>query len=255
MLKKIVGLFIFLFLGLFLKPGLVNAETMTCSETSFDSSRNLQICLGGFTNANEINKVSFSASCTGSGAGIVNGTTVQCSFSQQDANLSGISAVPDNSNPGTYYGCFTLPTINPEVKSARLTFIDGSSSCTLNADTSTNASGDVFPGQNSGPGITPTCVVNGGGTGINTAVGCIPIDNQSDLIGFFLRWAIGIGGGIAFLLILFAGFQIMTSRGDPNRLKAGQELMTSAIAGLLLLIFSVIILRIIGVDILQIKGL
>lgn len=91
-------------------------------------------------------------------------------------------------------------------------------------------------------------------TGINTAIGCIPITDQNALIGFFLKWALGIGGGIAFLLIIFAGFQIMTSRGDPNRLKAGQELMTSAIAGILLLIFSLVILRIIGVDLLKIPG-
>ena len=92
----------------------------------------------------------------------------------------------------------------------------------------------------------------GGNIGIDTAIGCIPIDSTNALIGFILRFAVGIGGGIAFLLILVAGFQIMTSRGDPNRLKAGQELMTSAIAGLLLLIFSLVILRIIGFDILGI---
>lgn len=92
------------------------------------------------------------------------------------------------------------------------------------------------------------------GNGINTAIGCIPIDSPNALIGFILRWAIGIGGGIAFLLMLAAGFQIMTSRGDPNQLKAGQELMTSAIAGLLLLIFSIVILRIIGFDILNIQN-
>lgn len=115
--------------------------------------------------------------------------------------------------------------------------------------------GDCNPNLNSGITCTPT----GGGTGISTAIGCIPIANatgdngQNLLIGFILKWAIGIGGGIAFLLILAAGFQIMTSRGDPNQLKAGQELMTSAIAGLLLLVFSIIILRIIGFDILQIK--
>src|SRR5579859_3330555 len=93
-----------------------------------------------------------------------------------------------------------------------------------------------------------------GGNGINTAIGCIPINNSNALIGFFLRWGIGIGGGIAFLLLLVAGFQIMTSRGDPNKLKAGQELMTSAISGLLLLIFSLVILRIIGFDILNIAA-
>jgi hypothetical protein len=99
----------------------------------------------------------------------------------------------------------------------------------------------------------PTCSVNGK-EGIDTAIGCIPIEDSNALIGFILKWAIGVGGGIAFLLIVLAGFQIMTSAGNPDRLKAGQELMTSAIAGLILLIFSVFILRIIGVDILGLPG-
>lgn len=92
------------------------------------------------------------------------------------------------------------------------------------------------------------------GKGIDTAIGCIPIGNSSELIGFILRWAIGIGGGIAFLLMVYAGFIIMTSTGNPERLKGGQELLTSALAGLIMLIFSVFILRIIGIDILQIPG-
>ena len=102
----------------------------------------------------------------------------------------------------------------------------------------------------SGPLGSGTCSENE----IDTAIGCIPINDTNALIGFILKWAIGIGGGIAFSLILFAGFQIMTSSGNPEKLKAGQELMTSAIAGLILLIFSVFILKIIGVDILQLPG-
>ena len=87
-----------------------------------------------------------------------------------------------------------------------------------------------------------------------TAIGCIPISNTDKLIGFILRWAIGIGGGIAFILIIIAGFQIMTSSGNPERIKAGQELLTSAITGIILLIFSVFILEIVGVRILGIPG-
>jgi hypothetical protein len=96
----------------------------------------------------------------------------------------------------------------------------------------------------------PTCDY---GKGINTAIGCIPIlgaNGQADFLSFILRWAVGIGGGIAFLLILYGGFMVMSSSGDPERLKAGQELITSALAGLILLIFSVFILKFIGVDIL-----
>jgi hypothetical protein len=109
--------------------------------------------------------------------------------------------------------------------------------------------------------ITPTAsqttqqnedITCNGDKGINTAIGCIPINDTNAFISFILGWAIGIGGGIAFLLILYAGFMIMTASGNPERLKAGQELMTSAIAGVIMLIFSVFILRLIGVNILGI---
>jgi hypothetical protein len=93
------------------------------------------------------------------------------------------------------------------------------------------------------------------GNCIETAIGCIPVlGGQEEFLGFILRWAIGIAGGIAFLLIVYAGFMIMSSQGNPERLKAGQELLTSAISGLVLLVLSVFILNIIGVKILQIPG-
>jgi hypothetical protein len=90
-----------------------------------------------------------------------------------------------------------------------------------------------------------------GETGISTAIGCIhALGDQNTFLSDLLKWATGIGGGIAFVLMLYAGFMIMTASGNPERLKAGQELLTSAIAGLILLIFSVFILKFIGIDIL-----
>jgi hypothetical protein len=96
---------------------------------------------------------------------------------------------------------------------------------------------------------------NCGETEIDTAIGCIPVlgnDGGAEFTEFVLGWAIGVGGGIAFLLILYAGFMLMTSTGNPERIKAGQELLTSAISGLILLIFSVFILNFIGINILGI---
>lgn len=92
------------------------------------------------------------------------------------------------------------------------------------------------------------------GNGINTAIGCIPVKTTGDFMGWILGWAVGVGGGIAFLLIIYASFMVMTSQNNPERLKAGQELLTSAISGLILLIFSVFILRFIGVDILKLDN-
>ncbi|MBI2405617.1 hypothetical protein HYV21_00995 [Candidatus Microgenomates bacterium] len=105
------------------------------------------------------------------------------------------------------------------------------------------------------PGRGPQITACPNGTrGIYTAFGCIPVENTTEFVKWFLGWAIGIGGGIAFLLILWSGFQIMTSAGNPERLKAGREQLTAAIGGLLFLIFSVFLLRLIGVDILQLPG-
>lgn len=92
-----------------------------------------------------------------------------------------------------------------------------------------------------------------GDRGIDSAIGCIPVFSGSDLTplaAYIIRWGVGIGGGIAFLLILYAGFQIITSQGVPEKIKAGRELITAALSGLLLIIFAVFILEFIGVDIL-----
>jgi len=86
---------------------------------------------------------------------------------------------------------------------------------------------------------------------LNTAIGCIPI-NATDIASFFLSWGLGIGGGLAFLTILYAGFTIATSTGDPNRLQSGKDLLLAGIGGLLLLIFSIFILRFLGISVLGI---
>ena len=86
-----------------------------------------------------------------------------------------------------------------------------------------------------------------------TAIGCIAAD-PNDLLGGIIKLGMGVAGGIAFLLILFGGLQIMTSAGNPEQLNAGRELVSSAIIGLILIIFSIFILRFIGVNIIGIPG-
>lgn len=104
----------------------------------------------------------------------------------------------------------------------------------------------------------PTCdFYTGDGnyiTGIRTAIGCIPVENTQELTKFLLSVGLGISGGIALLLIVYAGFLIMTSQGNPQRLQAGKELLTAALSGLLLVVFSATLLRLIGVNILRIPG-
>ena len=94
---------------------------------------------------------------------------------------------------------------------------------------------------------------------VNTAIGCIStsVDTASGNSFFvsILRIAIGLGGGLALLLMLYGVFIVTTSAGIPDKLKEGKEVITSAISGLLFIILSVFLLRLIGVSILGIPGL
>lgn len=97
--------------------------------------------------------------------------------------------------------------------------------------------------------------------GVWTAIGCVgrgsgadPSGKLNAFIRTFLGIGTGVGGGIAFLLILFSGFQRIMSAGNPEKLHEAKDLMTAAISGLLLIIFSIFLLRLIGVEILQIPG-
>ncbi len=88
---------------------------------------------------------------------------------------------------------------------------------------------------------------------VSTALGDIgtkPEDFITSIFGYLL----GISGGIALLLIIIAGYKLMASQGDAEKVKEARESLTSAIVGLLFIIFSLVILQIIGVDILKIPG-
>jgi len=88
---------------------------------------------------------------------------------------------------------------------------------------------------------------------IATDIGCIP----TDPIGFVSKtYGIGLGliGGIALLFIIFGGYIILTSAGDPAKLSSGKSFIYYAIAGLLLAIFGYVFIQVIAVDILRIPG-
>lgn len=94
--------------------------------------------------------------------------------------------------------------------------------------------------------------------GINTALGCIKISGSNagnDLVKTILQIATGLGGGIALLLILYGVFIITTSAGIPDKLKAGSEIITSAVIGLIFILLSVFLVHLIGINILGIPGL
>lgn len=104
----------------------------------------------------------------------------------------------------------------------------------------------------SDPGACNGCMADG--NHVWTAIGCVSVADPSSFLTDMLKMGMGIAGGIAFLLILFGGLQILTSAGNPEQLNAGRELVSAAITGLLLVVFSIFLLQFMGVSILGIPG-
>lgn len=94
---------------------------------------------------------------------------------------------------------------------------------------------------------------NGKCTGVMTAIGIIDTE-PSAFVKKIFSVVLGMAGGIALILIMLSGYKFMMSRGNPEAVKSASEGLTSAIIGLLFIIFSFVILQIVGVDILQIPG-
>lgn len=90
--------------------------------------------------------------------------------------------------------------------------------------------------------------------GVWTALGCFESSFSEFLTKNLLGWGIGLAGMISLLCVVYAAIKLQLSRGNPEKIKSTQEMLTSCIVGLLLIIFAVLILRVIGVDILRIPG-
>lgn len=73
--------------------------------------------------------------------------------------------------------------------------------------------------------------------------------NPADFVQQIFNLAIGIAGGITFLLIVSGALKILTSAGNPEAVSQGKEIVTSAIIGLLFIIFSTFILRLLGITV------
>jgi len=107
-------------------------------------------------------------------------------------------------------------------------------------------------GNGNGGPIISTCT-GSYGDGAITGLGCIPTSPE-DLAKWLLSNALVMGGGIAVLLSFFGGISIILAGGDPEKINQGKQIITSALSGLLFIVFSIFLLRFIGVDILQLPG-
>ena len=110
---------------------------------------------------------------------------------------------------------------------------------------------DLNKGSSTSSSTSPLCGENN--KGVKTAIGCLMAGDPKQLISQLLGWGVSVGGGIAFLMIVFAGFQMTTAGGDPKKVQAAKELLVSALSGLVIIVLSVVLLNFIGVSVLGLE--
>lgn len=80
----------------------------------------------------------------------------------------------------------------------------------------------------------------------------IPVDlsNPFGMINIYLNpmltWGIGIAAGLAILMIIVGGLQMMFSGGSPEGMSSGRQRVIGAIFGLVFLVFSAAILNLLN---------
>jgi hypothetical protein len=106
------------------------------------------------------------------------------------------------------------------------------------------------------PPPDPPCFAwgaNGGCAEILSAIGNIQTQPGPFILRVFYT-LMALSGGVAVLLLMRSGYQIMMSRGNAEGMQKGREQFTATVVGLLFLIFSFVLFQTIVVDILKIPG-
>ncbi len=86
-----------------------------------------------------------------------------------------------------------------------------------------------------------------------TVFGCMD-SSPTGYVAQMYRIVLAIGSGLSFLALVYGSFLIITASGNPLQVKKGRGIMMGAGFGILLIIFSVFLLRLIGYEILKIPG-
>lgn len=85
--------------------------------------------------------------------------------------------------------------------------------------------------------------------GIYTAIGCVD-PTPTGIITGLIRISLGIMGGVALLQLVYVG--ILYQQGNSEKIKGARSQLIATLTGIAVLVFSVLILRIIGVNILDV---
>lgn len=168
----------------------------------------------------------------------------------QDCSVNSVSCTVLVNGPYPYDSC------NSDCTNTKYACSYYDKNCIDNGDGSQYCTGTCTPsgGTPTNAPINPCPTDNGVCTKIPTALGSIDVGSPTNFIANAFAILLSIAGAVAITIIILSGYRIMISQGNPEQLKGAREALTSAIIGLLFMIFSVAILQIIGVNILHIPS-
>jgi len=71
------------------------------------------------------------------------------------------------------------------------------------------------------------------------------IDSETSFVNWIIKISIPLGITCAFVLLVYAGFMMVTSQGNPDKLQESREVITNAIIGFVVILLSVTLLYLI----------
>ncbi len=86
-----------------------------------------------------------------------------------------------------------------------------------------------------------------------TELGCLPTDPVRFSVGLY---SVGLGliGGVGVLFVMYGGYVILSSQGNPEQLRKGKSYIYFAIAGLILAFAGFVLYQTVASKILKIPG-
>lgn len=88
---------------------------------------------------------------------------------------------------------------------------------------------------------------------VATDWGCFPND-PVQFVQKFYGFGLSFVGAVALIALIIGGYNIMLSKGDPQRVNVGRSWIIYAIGGLLLAVFGFVFMQALAGDILKIPG-
>ena len=73
-------------------------------------------------------------------------------------------------------------------------------------------------------------------------------DNFNTKLQAVLNWIFGIIGIVAVIMIILGGFTMMTSSGDPGKVKKGKDTILYGVIGLVVALLAVVIVNFVVVN-------